>query len=271
MYTSLPYGPGQSFFIRNCVLIREQKRSSDDANQNRPAECSRPTGRPAEPSAHRPGPTGNGRTDNLHSPRRAREPGPTRLRPVKGAGLPTAMEGRVRQHDGQLLRFTVAYRQAAGRRGVRVVVQPQPRLHRRASGRHRGLHPSARLVLHQGRQVRQEVDRDHGRLVRDHHRSHQQQRPAADRLGRIYLAARCRDHQVHLRRRLAGRGPLRDHASHRLPARGDQRRSNQERQLGTGHDRGGDRYLGLHRGPHQLRQGGQHLPRPGSRVHLPDQ
>ena len=55
-------------------------------------------------------------------------------------------------------------------------------------GRHRGLHPSARLVLHQGRQVRQEVDRDHGRLVRDHQGPHQQQRPAADRMGRVVLA-----------------------------------------------------------------------------------
>ena len=61
----------------------------------------------------------------------------------------------------------------------------------------------ARLVHHPRQPVRQEGDPDHGRLVGHDQGPHQQQRPAADRLGRLVLAAGRRDHQATPTRQLA--------------------------------------------------------------------
>ena len=126
-----------------------------------------------------------GRPGDLRPSRGPGQQGPARLHAVEGQRGRPAVEGRLRPDDGQLTGLAVADPEAPRDRGVRFVLQPEQRLHRRASGRDRRLHPRTGLVRHPGQQVRQEVHRDHGRLVRRDQGSHQQQRAAADRLGRL--------------------------------------------------------------------------------------
>ena len=68
-------------------------------------------------------------------------------------------KARLRPDDGQPVRVAVADPEAPRDRRVRLLLQPQQRLHRRARGRHRRVHDVAGLVHHPGQPVRHEGDR----------------------------------------------------------------------------------------------------------------
>ena len=147
-------------------------------------------------------------------------------------------------------------------------VESRQRLLGRAQGRHGGLHARPAVVPHQGLPLRAEGDPDHGRLVGRDHQTHREQRAAADRLGGRQLLPRRRAHQAHLHRLDPGR-PVRRQAPHRVPPDPDRRKAQQQRQLGTDHDRCRYRHRRASGRPGVLRPGGHDLARQVARLHLP--
>src|SRR5437763_2330208 len=132
---------------------------------------------------------GRSATGRLRPPWRRGRRGAAGLRARPGTGRRPAVGRRLRRPARQPVRVAVAHREAARRRGVRLVVQPGQRLHRRAHRRAGRVRGRARLVPQPRRPVRHQGDRAARRLVGDPEDAYEQQRPAADRLGGRGLGA----------------------------------------------------------------------------------